>query len=74
METPNNNPNRSTKGASRITTTPLTAKNIRHRTVSSSSTTTAINKKSILPNKEAATKRKTVKTTDGIFLFLFLVV
>jgi regulator of chromosome condensation len=56
-----------TKGAPRITTTPVTAKNIRHRTVSSSSITTSVNKQSILPT---TSKRKTVKTTDGLFLLL----
>ncbi|CAF1132272.1 unnamed protein product [Adineta steineri] len=52
------------KGAPRINTTPVTAKNIRYRSASPSNKTTNGKKKSIVSIKEPTTKRKTVKTTD----------
>lgn len=72
IDTTDNAQNRSIRGAPRITTTPVTAKNIRHRTVSSSSITTAVNKKSIVPTTATTSKRQTVKTMDGLFSLLFL--
>jgi regulator of chromosome condensation len=59
------------KGAPRINTTPVTAKNIRHRSASSSSLTKTANKKSTVPTKATTSKRKTAKTTDGLFFFYF---
>ena len=55
------------KGESRITTTPVTAKNIRHRSVSPASAAPTRNKKSTVSTKTAAANRKTVKSDDGSF-------
>ncbi|CAF0790042.1 unnamed protein product [Rotaria sordida] len=64
IESTNKVKNRATKDVLRITTTPITAKNIRHRSISSSSLTTDKNKKSILSTKVNTSKSRTIKPTD----------
>ncbi|CAF1283304.1 unnamed protein product [Adineta ricciae] len=53
------------KGESRITTTPVTAKNIRHRSVSPASAAPTRNKKSTVSTKTAAANRRTLKSDDA---------
>jgi hypothetical protein len=69
IDTTDNAQNRSIHGAPRITTTSVTAKNIRHRTISSSSITTIVNKKSIVSTTAAISKRQTVKTMCHIISY-----
>jgi hypothetical protein len=67
MDSTDNGNNRTKNGIPRVTTTPVTAKNIRHRTASSSSITTTVNKKSVVPIKVTTSNRRKVKASDGLF-------
>ncbi len=69
IDATDNAQNRSIRGVPRITTTSVTAKNIRHRTVSSSNITTIVNKKSIVSTTAAISKRQTVKTMCHIISY-----